>query len=58
MSTESFNKNFVITEPESVKIILEGLANPVKVSFVNRCLDDENKRGIEILDKKFKRWKK
>lgn len=60
MSTESFDKDFHITDPESIALILEALANPEVVISTKRDYDydAENERGIEILSKRLSKFTK
>lgn len=53
MSESSFDREFHITDPASAKQLKEDLNNPQAVRYSKRNLSKENKKGVELLRKRF-----
>lgn len=53
MSESSFDKEFHVTDLQSAKQLQEDLANPRTVRYAKRNLLQEDKKGVELLQKKF-----
>lgn len=53
MATTSFTKNFIVNDHNAVKALIEAFENPQKVVVTEkRNLEEDNKRGIELLKRK------
>lgn len=48
-----FDKDFRITDPKEAKKLLDALENPQTVTYIKRDLEASNKKGIELLRKRF-----
>jgi len=53
MSESSFDREFHITDLPSAKQFQEDLDNPQAVIYAKRDLRQDEKKGIELLKKKF-----
>lgn len=49
MATASFDKNFVVTDQESITQFRADMKNPRKVAFKKYNREAENKKGIQLL---------
>ncbi len=49
MATTSFDKNFVVTDMESIKQLRADMKNPRKVAIKKYDREAENKKGIQLL---------
>ena len=54
MPTSSFDKTFIVSDPEAIEKIRQSLENPRIVYIQRRDFDLENENGIELLKKRLK----
>lgn len=54
MPTSSFDKTFIVSDPEAIEKICQSLENPRVVYIQRRDFDLENIKGIELLKKRLK----
>lgn len=52
MPTSSFDRKFVVTDPETIKRFRHALANPIKVKIRRRDREKESKDALELLKAK------
>lgn len=52
MATVSFNKNFVVSNSNAIRMITEDFANPRFVEIKKRDLEVESTKGIQLLKKR------
>ena len=57
MATASFDKNFVVTDKEAVKIFCSDMENPIKVddSVRQRDIKASGSKGLSLLKRKLRR---
>ena len=57
MATASFDKNFVVTDKEAVKIFCSDMENPIKVddSVRQRDIKASGSKGLSLLKRKLSR---
>lgn len=53
MATTSFDKSFVIEDRESSKRFMEAVAQPRTVNVEDKDLKAENKKGLQLLARRF-----
>ena len=53
MSESSFDREFHVTDLQSAKQLQEDIENPQPVRYSKRDLHQDEKKGIELLKKKF-----
>lgn len=53
MSESTFDKEFHVTDLQSTKQLQQDLENPQAVRYAKRDLLQDEKKGIELLRKKF-----
>ncbi len=49
MATASFDKNFVMTDQDSIKQLKADMKNPRKVTIIKYDREAENRKGIQLL---------
>lgn len=49
MATSSFNKTFIVTDPAFIEALEQNSPDEALLNPVDRDLDEENEKGIELL---------
>lgn len=55
MATSSFDRSFIVNDPETIKQVKYNLDNPTKVVYSKRDLKKEAAEGIAILKQRLSR---
>lgn len=58
MATISFNKSFIVSNPNSFNAIINDLENPRKVEISERDYKAENIKGIKLLKQRLSNSKR